>query len=73
MVILSLLFRSPEASAQLYLEPNPINLALETQLLSELKHPLTRAKKIRVLLDLGNLYYNKPTRSPYPAYQVHIF
>jgi len=64
MVILSLLFRSPEASAQLYLEPNPINLALETQLLSELKHPLTRAKKIRVLLDLGNLYYNKPTRSP---------
>jgi len=53
---------STNGFAQYYPEPAPVSPALEHTLLNELKQSSSSSQKIKTLLDLGNLYYNKPIK-----------
>jgi hypothetical protein len=63
ITFLTLLMFSSICASQLYLEPNPISSTFEKDLLLRLKRNIPANQRLKVLLDLGNLYYNDPLRT----------
>src|ERR1700712_2921879 len=60
--VLGLLLCSQKGYAQYYPAPAPVSPARENSLLHELKQNTSPGQKIKVLLSLSNLYYNKPIK-----------
>ncbi|QEM03763.1 hypothetical protein DIU31_009655 [Mucilaginibacter rubeus] len=56
------IFLPAKVRGQYYGYPKPIPAAMESYLQLQLKHSKPDLNQVKVLLDLANLYYNKPLR-----------
>src|SRR5258708_845451 len=61
-VLLGILLFSQKGYAQYYPAPVPVSPTLKESLLRELKQSTSSRQKIKVLLSLSNLYFNKPIK-----------
>src|SRR5260221_2804852 len=62
VLFLALMLFSTNGAAQYFPAPTPVSPSLEKPLLLKLKRSASANQKMKILLCLSNLYYNKPIK-----------